>query len=183
MVYWISALLLMVSTTVHANAAVTVSVPAVQKAYSNWCWAACAEMAGKNIYHNSWYDQYSVVAMIKGSGNPNVGANAYETASGCTIVANSIKNFTVYNNTFSQSQIQNYINSGYALAAITGNPYGTLSLHDIIIYGYETKNGIEHLFIIDPDTGVGSEKTRASLIDGTWKPGYSLPYFSTIYPN
>lgn len=103
----------------NVMAATTVSVTPVHKAFSNWCWAACAEMAGKNVYPSSWCVQYTVVSLIKGSGNPNVGGTAYETASGCTIVTNSTKNYIVQNSTFSQPQIKNYINSGYALVATT----------------------------------------------------------------
>ena len=139
-------------------------------------------MAGKNVYTGSWCDQYTVVSLIKGSGNPNVGGNAYKTASGCTIVANSTKNFTVSNSAFSQPQIQNYINNGYALVAITGNAYGTSTLHDIIVYGYTAAGGAEYVCIIDPDTGQSLTVSRNSLIKGSWKSGYNLPYFATIYP-
>lgn len=83
---------------------------------------------------------------------------------------------------FNQGDIQNYINSGYALVAITGNASSGNILHDIIIYGYDTSAGVDYVYLIDPSTGTSLFRTRGQLDNGSWKNGVYLPYGGTIYP-
>lgn len=177
----LTSILVLTFSSLSVSAA-TVYVPAIKQAYSNWCWAACAEMEAKGVYSAVTQDQYSIVTLIMGSGYPNVGANAYTTASACTIMTNSTKSFPVAALGYSYSQIMASINAGLPLIGIMGNVNGTTNLHDIVIYGYSTVSSVNYVCIVDPSTGYRTQKTYTSLANGSWYgSGSSFPYSGTIY--
>ena len=164
----------------HA-ASVTVSVATVRQSKSKWCWAACAEMFGRAEYPSANRNQYTLVAMIKGSTLPNEGANAYETASACSLMTNGTKVFNVYGSSFSTNRITSNINNGHPVIAITG-PISALSdneLHDVLIYGYDV-SGVYHVELIDPADGLRKKRTYNSLISGVWCDSGIYPYSATI---
>lgn len=64
-----------------------VNVVSVKQARTNWCWAACAEVSGKNVYPGSTRTQYNVVTYIKGRSSINEGGSISESAKGSQYVA------------------------------------------------------------------------------------------------
>lgn len=57
--------MLMASNALAISQSKVLAVKSVQQAKSNWCWAACAEMAGKYVYAYSIRDQWDVVDYVK----------------------------------------------------------------------------------------------------------------------
>lgn len=176
----LTVLILLTFSTLSVSAA-TVNVPAVKQSFSNWCWAACAEMEGKGVNPSSSVTQDTIVTLLFGSGSPNVGANAYTTATACSIGSSSTKTFYVATLGYSYSQIMASINAGYPLVGIMGNVNGTTNLHDIVIYGYTTVSSVNYVYIVDPSTGGCKQKTYTSIANGSWYGSGSYPYSGTIY--
>ena len=75
---------------------VKLPVTPVEQAKSLWCWAACAEMAGKYAYPSSNRTQWDVVKELKGwllNPHPDEGGNLNDSINGSEFVAHNTKTF------------------------------------------------------------------------------------------
>lgn len=113
-----------------------VNIIGVVQAKSNWCWAACAEVCGKNVYPSSTRTQYSVVTFIKES-TINEAGTLDESARGSQYVAYNNKTYSYTYSTWNFSQIVNSLKNGYAVQAGAGYYSGGLRTggHMVVIYG------------------------------------------------
>ncbi len=62
---WVVAIITLCSITAYA-AYVTLSVPNIQQAKSQWCWAACVEMSANYLGYDT-YDQWDIVNHVFGT--------------------------------------------------------------------------------------------------------------------
>ncbi len=150
---------------------VTVYCPYVsQPTGSNWCWAACAEMLGKNANPSAIRTMYDVIDNIQhnsdGTGNRNTLRN------GAQYVSNNGTIF-VDSNPITAQQIENLIDSGIAVAVGLGPLKNSTSEigHAIVIYGYKEQydEGIVKKYFIynDPTLGQNRNKRYEHLFDET----------------
>lgn len=164
-----------------------VSITFVAQIKSKWCWAACAEMNGKNAYPASNRTQSDVVHYLKGSifdPYPNSGGNLDDSANGSSYV-------TFFNNPFyisgawSFSQISNSIQSDKVITAAagfydsSGNRNGG---HCVVIFGYShTEVGSyvsDQIKYRDPATNATYECNYSDFCDGSFN---SRIYDGTVY--
>ena len=84
----------------------------VQQAKSNWCWAACAEMAGHYVYPQTDKSQWAVVRYFKGTATedyPNVGGDSSDMERAVEYVANNTVDYSVVTAALRCSQIYNEV--------------------------------------------------------------------------
>lgn len=67
----------------------------VQQAKTQWCWAACAEMAAKSIYPATDRNQWNGVAWVKGSSSINQPATSSECRNAANYICYNKANFNV----------------------------------------------------------------------------------------
>lgn len=164
-----------------------VNINSVKQAKTNWCWAACAEMAGKNVYSGSSRTQYSVVQHLKGTSSekcPNATGSISDSAKGSQYVAYNKKTFISTASKWSFSQIGVSLRKGYAVQAGAGyysNDKRTGG-HMVIIYGTEFIDNSSGIFYyinyIDPWDGKAHNCTYSSFCNGSYN---SRKYDQTIY--
>lgn len=94
-------------------------IPVMQEK-SNWCWAACAEICGKNANPNSTRTQRDVVRTIKGSSLPNVTGTLRQSEIGTEYVAMSVMDYLYGEIRLDYSQITECLAHGYAVQAAAG---------------------------------------------------------------
>ena len=155
---------------------VMVDCPLVsQQPYSLWCWAACAEMLGKNANPNATRTKYDVVENIKGTPDnpyPNVGGDDEDLREGAAYVSNNGSTFQT-TGPLTASQIEDLIDRGIAVALRFGpiktDNSGNNIGHGIIVYGYKDvyENGAitDYFLICDPDTGNAGNRPYSSIFD------------------
>ncbi|MGN0601162.1 MAG: papain-like cysteine protease family protein [Oscillospiraceae bacterium] len=164
-----------------------VNVNVVKQAKSQWCWAACAEMAGKNVYPSSKRTQYTVVKYIKGSSSnsyPNVTGTIANSATGSQYVAYNRKTFKSTASKWSFSKIVSSMRKGYAVEAGAGY-YSNGKRnggHVVVISGTQFVDNSSGTFYyidyIDPWDGSFHHCTYSSFCNGTYN---SRKYDQTIY--
>ena len=136
----------------------TASVTAVAQAKSNWCWAACAQMAGRNSNPSSTRDQWYAVGILKGTGYPNVTGTIEECAAASSIVTNSTRGYS-YTISNMYSIFKNRLMSGYvSIMCMSG--------HSVAIYRLDNNSGSDRIYFIDPNGGVSRNYTYSSFSAG-----------------
>ncbi len=129
--------------------------PRINQEMTKWCWAACAEMLGKNANPNATRTKYDVVAYLKGNEQdlyPNVGGFDEDIRIGAEYVSNNGTEFQV-STTITAQKIEEMINDGYVVALIYGEKSnstassgtdatqqnetgGEATMHAVAVYGY-----------------------------------------------
>ncbi len=151
-------------------------VSPVRQAMSNWCWAACDQMAGDYEIQGSARTQYDVAQYVLGS-QVNLGANIAQIAQGAEYVTYFYADYYGEVVTFSLSTLASYINN-------VGNPvipvvvwfdeYGDpVAAHALLVCGHNTSNQLK---VIDPYTGTAEWMSYSNLCN--WGNGY---YLMTAY--
>ncbi|MBE6729066.1 MAG: hypothetical protein E7568_02395 [Ruminococcaceae bacterium] len=147
----------------YVDNSVTVYCPLVsQPPNSNWCWAACAEMLGKNANPITQKTMYDVVENIKHNSNGTGDRKAVRD--GAQFVSNNGATFVALNPITAQ-QIENLIDNGIAVAVGLGPLKDSTSDigHEIVIYGYKqvyASNGSIEKYFIYNDPGVGDNRNK-----------------------
>lgn len=140
--------------------------PQVVQAETNWCWAACAEMAGKNVYPASSRTQASVVEYVFGT-QVNETGSRIQGAQGSQYVADNRKSFSYVDARWSYSQIVEAINKGYVVQASVGyyDETGTRRLggHRLIIYATSFGSTLSYY---DPGDGTTDTCTYSEFCYG-----------------
>ena len=160
-----ATIILFVSTPLESrstNIIYTVSISAEAQYMSEWCWAACARMAGKTMYNASSRSQFAVVNLLKGDAldpYPNVGGFIEDGVAGSKYVAYYHRSFDYYSSIWGFTSIQNHISQGKPVQTYMDKnvPGGASGSHALIIYGTahaEDSSG-SHYYIayIDPIDG------------------------------
>ena len=158
----------------------SVYVPTVKQAKSNWCWAACAEMAGKNVTPSSTRTQYDVVTYIKGEGYPNSFGSLSDCASGARYVSLNAKTYYT-TGVMSYNSINSMVRNGYAMIIVCRNSNGA---HALLVYGTilsDTSGGTKtYLNFVDPWYGGRYQIEYQDIISTGYQ---GKVYDSTAYPS
>ncbi len=128
-----------------------VNIVEVVQAQSNWCWAACAEISGRNVFSNATRTQYDVVIFIKES-LVNEGGTLDESVRASQYVSNNRRNYNQTFSTWNFSQIVNSLRNGFAVQAAGGYYSGgnRVGGHMVVIYGTQfVDNSSGLLYYID----------------------------------
>lgn len=161
-----------------------VNVVSVKQARTNWCWAACAEVSGKNVYPGSTRTQYNVVTYIKGRSSINEGGAISEGAKGSRYVAYDKKSYGYTSSKWSFSQITASLNKGYAVQAGAGyytdnNRNGG---HRVVIYGTQfidnSSGNFYYIDYFDPWDATTHHCTYSDFCDGSYN---DRRYDQTVY--
>ena len=165
--------------------AASVSVTSVKQDKDNWCWAACAEMAGKSVYSGTSYrTQYSVVNKIKGTAAdpyPDVSGSISDSATGAKYVTYDTVDFESKSSKWSFSEIETSLTNGHAVQAGAGyyNWIFRDGGHVVVIYATTTDAaGTEYISYIDPWDGKSYTCTYKAFCDGSFN---NRKYDQTIY--
>lgn len=165
----------------------SVSVSSVTQAKSNWCWAACAEMAGKSVYASSTRSQYSVVYYLKGVASdpyPNVSGYITDTEAGSEYVSYSNEDFRSTSSTWSFSQIATSLGNDNPVLASAGYYSNGVRTggHVVVIYltqMIDSSSGTScYVKYIDPWDGASYYCTFDSFCDGSFN---GRIYDRTVY--
>lgn len=167
----------------------SVSVTAVIQAKSNWCWAACAQMAGRAMYPTSTRTQYSVVYYLKHTSSenyPNVPGSISDSAIGSGYVTYNNVTFNSTASAWNFSQIATSLSNGYPVQAGAGYYSGGIRTGGHVVVIYTTQfidvTGTFEYYIdyLDPWDGSRNHCTFASFSNGSYN---SRIYDQTIYVN
>ena len=80
---------LLASSSIDSKAMFLLNIQSATQLKSNWCWAACALMAGRFKVPSTMINQNSIVQYIKGSSTNNDAGSIYETESATEYVTNN----------------------------------------------------------------------------------------------
>lgn len=166
-------------TTVFVQPASTaLNVTGVVQEKTNWCWAACAEMAGKQAYPSSDRDQWDVVKEVKGTlftPYPNVGGGMSESIEGSEYVTYSTITFSKSGSDTSWETLCNNMAAGKAIQAQAGyysSSGSRTSGHIVVIIecfvtGSAT-SVVKNIRYIDPLDGLTHVCSYEEFCDGTY---------------
>ncbi len=160
----------------------TLVTPVVQ-AKTLWCWAACAEMAGKYMYSSSNRSQYDVVNYLKGTPSdlyPNVAGSISETATGASYITYNNHSFSSIGLPFSFDALHAAL--GNHQPVLAGCTYLSGGGHMVTIYRTvkAIDGGVTYTYVsyYDPANGNGYVCTYSDFCDGTYN---SRNYAATGY--
>lgn len=151
-----------------------VDVTIVEQAATNWCWAACAEMAGVVEYPSTDRDQWDVVKELKGnfiSHYPNESGSIQESAEGSEYITYDTVNFTSEETIWTFSEIVEMLRDGHVLQAgagyydSNGNRNGG---HVVVIHLITTRTGEDCVQYVDPWDGTRRLVTYAAFCNGSY---------------
>lgn len=163
----------------------SVSITTVVQAKSNWCWAACAEMLGKNVYSSTQRDQYSIVNFVKLALNyPNEAGTLSEIRRGVRYSSHYKASVNYVSSAWSYGNIAASIYNGYGVIAAAG--YYTNNVrqggHAVVIYATQFVDGSSgsrfYISYIDPWDGTRNQCLYSSFCDGTYN---GRIYDGTVY--
>lgn len=164
------------------------NVTPVMQQKSKWCWAACAEMAGKNANPSSSKNQADAVVYVYGS-EVNQGANISRMASAAKYVANDGSgSYQFYGSTvaWTFSQIVDSItNQKAVILGLAPTVTGT-NAHAIVAYlttFRDLSSGTEMLLdVVDPATGNRITDVNFEMLRLGREPRFNrLKYTNTAY--
>lgn len=166
----------------------SVNIIGVRQNRSNWCWAACAEMAGKTAFSASQRTQDDVVNFLMGTEEnptPNEPGFADEVASGANYVAHFQKTFVSEESALDFSEITYSLAKGYAIPAgyvfynSSGEPRGghmvTIYMTQFVDFGGTSEYRITYY---DPWDGTSHTCAFEDFCDGTYTSGI---YEASVY--
>ena len=166
-----------VCCTATSHAATWLSVSYIQQENTLWCWAACAQIAGKYYNSSSTVSQTQIVIHVKGS-NVNETGTISDEVDAATFATNYNTSFVGKYNAYSFSALKGFINSGWIVIPMVYKA-STNSGHFYVIYGYNETSSGSYLYLVDPATGTGKYTSYSSFLNGTWTD--SRPWTSTVY--
>lgn len=163
------------------------NITEVKQAKSNWCWAACAEMAGTSVYPSSNRDQYDVVRHVKGKNSdpyPDKPGSIRDSANGSKYVAYNNTDFTSKNSKWNFSQIATSLSHGNPVQAGAGYYDGSKRTggHVVVIYMSQFIDGASgtetYIDYLDPWDGASHHCSLDAFSDGSYN---GRKYDQTIY--
>ena len=147
----------------------------VQQAKSNWCWAACAEMAGHYVDPNTDKTQWAVVRYFKGTATedfPDVGGNINDIAAAIRYVSNDKVTYRTTTDSLRNGDIYNEVVLADR-AAIAGMGYydigGEYHGHAVLVYGTRHECGVDYVVYSDPAEGKAYREPYNDFKNGTGK--------------
>jgi hypothetical protein len=157
---FLAFLFILNSCNTYSTDAATLLIPKVKQKYSNWCWAASAQMVGRwSVPTNSSRTQTDAVIYTYGA-PVNYTATATQTKNAATYVAKNYATFIPLTN-MSLASIKNVVNSfNNPLIAGCINYNNAGYGHMVVIHGVDTSN---NLLICDPATGTSRYITYSTL--------------------
>lgn len=164
-----------------------VDIPRVLQEKTRWCWAACAEMAGKGVYSSSSRDKYDVVKYLKGTSSdpyPDVSGSLSDSVAGSEYVAYNRASFTSMYSTLSFNDITTNLQRGYPVqAAIAIHRDGKrYNGHMVVIYMtqfIDNSDGVSYeLDYVDPGNAKSYHCTYSQFCDGSFN---GKEYDQTVY--
>ena len=183
--FLIAATSLMVTVSAYSSTRTdSVEIEEIPQAKSLWCWAACAEIAGRVFYPTSTRTQHTIVMHLKSTPDetyPNVTGTIADSVTGSEYVTYNTVDFDY---TFGLDSIWTFeematsLRNGYPIQALIA-PYSSdnerLVGHVVVIHRtdllYDTSNSESHYFIryYDPwDGGSYEYCLYADFCDGTY---------------
>lgn len=165
----------------------SVRVTAVIQKKSNWCWAACAEMAGVVVHPASPLKQTDVVKHLKRTEEenyPNVSGKIEDCAAGAQYVARDLVKFDSIDAPWNFSQIAMSLAKGYPVQAAAGYYTGNTRNggHVVVIYMTQfidnSAGTSYYIDYCDPWDGTTHHCTLSSFLDGSYN---SRKYDKTAY--
>ena len=166
--------------SVDSKAMVLLNVQSATQLKSNWCWAACALMAGRYKVPSTMVNQNSIVQYIKGSSTNNDPGSIYETESATEYVTNNTYTLssTVIFFPLSFAQIKTSISNLYpVIALVRGSGTG----HYYVIRGYDEAYSTQEVYLIDPRDGEHITVSWSDFTSGNWAD--PRPYKFAVYFN
>lgn len=154
------------STLCLAN---TLGIKKVKQAKTNWCWAACAEMASNWENNASGRTQWNIVRHVKGSTStpyPNEGGTPSETEEGAEYGTKFLADYKSQTMACSLSFIKNIL-SKYGNPVCAGCGYYKNGKrnggHMLVIHGYDDASKI---LVCDPATGKSQWVSYSYFLNG-----------------
>ena len=133
----------------------------VQQAYSNWCWAACSEMAGRLVRGTGSPNQNAIASWVMGGTPGNFPASDNEVASALAYATNKT---VTQSGILAFTAIEMAVNQGRCMIAkIRWNSSGN---HVVVIGGYNPTNVT--VWLVDPAAGCSNASySYSALLNGT----------------
>lgn len=147
----------------------TLGIKKVKQAKTNWCWAACAEMASNWENNSTGKTQWDIVQYVKGSfftPYPNESGTVSETEKGAEYGTNFLANYNSQTMACSLSFIKNILNK-YGNPVCAGCGYYENGKrkggHMLVIHGCDNASKI---LVCDPATGKSQWVSYNYFLDG-----------------
>ena len=167
-------LLLFLSITITVSAQV-LTVPAIKKEQTEWCWAASS--ACVLAYYGYWERQCDIAEYVRLNGSSHGSTNCCANAlQGCNKGAsfNDIANILMKFGNIKSAQadipliidaIQFHLNKRCPIIIRLEDPYDPMHGHAMVIYGIDDQWGGTFIHFMDPDTGVYNYDTYNNLLN------------------
>ena len=165
---------LVLSSTLSAQAVTTLNIAYIKQQRSNWCWVATALMTGKYRYPSSTVHQAQIVTHVKGS-VVNQPATITEVKDATEYVTNDTITFYKSYSYMTFADIQTRINGGKPIQPLVNDTY---SGHYYVIYGYNSSSSGNYLYLVDPWDATGKYVSFSSFKNGTWTD--DRPWIETV---
>ncbi len=175
----ILALLSVMVISQNASAAATsVNVVGVKQINSNWCWAACCESIFRGPL-NANIDQTTVVRDIMGPYLPDAYASDWQVAKAFADFGYSSITSTSY---LTFAKVKEEINAGRPIFAHLSFRNSTVG-HSVVICAYDTRNGVNYIWYMDPHTGKEYMQSFNEFVAGFkyFFNGQNAYWSSTVY--
>jgi len=148
-IFLVVVLLLSLSVTAFAeNWYYASNVSLVRQAKTQWCWAASAEMAAKNVYPNTDRTQWHGVQQVKGSTNVNQPGTSNEACVAAETICYGRADFRSNYFPWTMASIRNEIMNNNKALIVLGGYYNNgqrTSGHFVTIDAvYQTSNYIRY---------------------------------------
>ena len=162
----------------------SISVTPVVQSNSNWCWAACAEMAGKVLYPSTGRTQSDAYCYIYHSLTGNASASIEDSANATEYVTHFNSTLTGVYYTLSFSTIKTHIQNGNPIQAAAGYYIGSTRCggHVVVIKGvyFASATSTKYIQYVDPANGNTYSCTYTAFCNGSYN---GRKYDQTVFVN
>ena len=161
-------------------------VDIIKQEKTNWCWAACAEMAGRYICGYpflgiGYRNQSNIVKHVKGS-TDNLSGSLSDSVKGSTYAAKDTKKFSYTSTTWSWSKLRQEVNdkkivqlgAGYYQNGVRNGG------HVVVLSGWSLNTSFDkyYIYYCDPWDGTETYCEYDAFLDGSFN---GRKYDQTIY--
>lgn len=163
-----------------------VSVTPVKQAKSNWCWAACAEMAGKQFNPKSTKSQTDVVRKFYGNSLPNQLGSLGDVCCGATYVGSDGSEvdgiYVLYDPMSFQALCYSLQHNEAVIGVFDNSKTGVM--HAMVLYGTQfiddASGSQQKVNFINPSDGLRYTYKYSDLRSGAYN---NLVYVYSSSPN
>lgn len=162
--------------TAALTSAKVLDVKASIQKKDNWCWAACAEMAGRYIYDqdngSGYRSQNAIVTYVKGSPIDQAGSLA-ESARGSQYACYNKYTFDIIASRVSWDALRNQINKNHTIQLGAGyyNSNGVRTGgHMVLCVGWTLNTSYDkyYIYYMDPDDGQRYHCAYNEFVDASY---------------